>query len=329
MASSFIGASVHITLTNGEAFNAKILAIDPSTATLTIEHITGACSTLQRNELRDVRVINSTMNPSVSTNTNTANSSASPALRGGNGLQKPSSEKRKNRRKPKGDVTPPKQPTVPMEEFDFDKNLRNFDKKKIWEEISHQENTDSSSLLVSINRTETRQPMIAPNEMVLSNEEREADEAVTKESTQPEKTPSSEPPAASEPADSPAGATTEEVHQLRTQIALLEALTGIQLSADGDSWQCKVFADTRLSVEHWRSKHQKAQEPSNEGVLQFRLSAPDFGSESQLLSYDGPMESSDKELVSRLPDHFQRQINIKVDNATLFQQRITDCIRQQ
>lgn len=167
---------------------------------------------------------------------------------------------------------------------------------------------------MSINRADDKQPMIAPTEMVLSQEEREEQQPALASATR--SSPSVE----------------AELSKLRTQNALLEALTGVQVCTDGDAWTCAIFADPRISAEHWRVKHQGAPEPSDTGILRYRISAPGetgLGDGTKLLSYDGPATASDPELVARLPEHFRHQMNVKIDNAFLFQQRIADSIRQQ
>lgn len=124
---SFVGASVHITLANGDAFNARIRSVDPVTATMSLELPDGSFSTVRRSDLRDVRIANQSSAPTTAPARAATQAPAAPTP--------PNQEKRKNRRKPKGDDTPTRVPAVPLEEFDFSKSLQQFDKKKIWEEI--------------------------------------------------------------------------------------------------------------------------------------------------------------------------------------------------
>lgn len=149
--------------------------------------------------------------------------------------------------------------------------------------------------------------MLAPDEMVLSPNERE---------------------------EAPANPANAELDVLRTQLAranerqaLLEALTGVQI-VDGpaDEYTCSLFPDTRTATAHWRAKHVAPAPLEETKACRFRMRMPSreglSHEDAVLLSYLGPAQDADPDWVQRLPEHFQGNINVKVENAPLFEQRL-------
>lgn len=178
-----------------------------------------------------------------------------------------------------------------------------------------QAGTSDDQLLVMLNRRqpqESRQPMLAPDEMVLSDSER-----------------------AENAAPAQGAASSKELEEVKAKLeraearqTLLEALTGVQIAdgATADEYTCSLFADTRTATAHWRSRYVAPASLDDTGVLRYNVRLPDLSGvgkdDAVLLSYRGPASESDKEIVARLPDHFQSEVSVKVENAALFEQRL-------
>ena len=160
--------------------------------------------------------------------------------------------------------------------------------------------------------------MLAPNEMILQPEEVEESHASV-----PEGSATNEVAQLREQLTSAQSA----LQRLRAQLALTEALTGLQVEWCGnDAYNCSVFRDARTNAAHWRHKYAGGAEPNSDGVLRYVMHAPGIGDTSVVsLSYGGPDEtSSDSTIVERLPEHFRSEITVKLENAPLFQRRIAD-----
>lgn len=365
--SSFVGANVRIARRNGEPIVAKILGVDPATATLTLERLdTGAQCEMQRSELADV---------SMATDADVAAATserarvvapvpAQPVQKPARGtlpasvLQSvppsasPASDSRAKKRSARrskgsdasGSSTP--QGAQSGGDFDFSKGLQSFDKKKVWDEIrvcrcgaspahsQSQQDTDPATLLVNTNRRSNaskpapRQPMLAPNEMVLTEPERDAAPAALSGSADQQV---QELQKALESARAERDALAAKEAQHRAQSALLEALLGVQIAPaqDADTYVCTALGDARVNGERWREKHSGAPAPADArtGALQYRVRAAGLDGEPAL-TYLGPVtDATDAAILERLPEHFRGEINFKLDNAMLFQRRLMDVAR--
>ena len=199
---------------------------------------------------------------------------------------------------------------------------------------SHSQNQEANPnphLLVNINRNPllqqsagSKQPMLAPTEMVLD------------EPSEPIAAPTSnlgEVQVLRSEVDTLSGALAEarsEIQRLRSQVALSEALTGLHIEDLGDgTYVCGVYKDAKTSAAHWRHKHQQSEPVGTDGALRYLVRAPGIGNTDAVsLGYGGPhRDHSDAEVLEKLPDHFQSDINIKLDNAPLFQRRLTDLMQ--
>lgn len=347
---SFVGTTVQLTLRSGAVFVGTIISIDTATSTLHVSRAdTGETCAVQRSDLLDVSTVaapapvppkEKKAAPSASATTESKKKSngtpqrvASPApgsTRSGTAKK----ERRKNGSR--GDTPGPTAADAPPsfnEEFDFAKSAQSFDKKKIWEEIRSQEATPNANLLVNLNRNpllsqSSRIPMLAPHEMVL-------DEAPEPVSASAPVSGAAAPPSAEleslraqqRAMEQQLAEARAEAAELRSQLALSEALTGLHIDSLGDgAYRCGVYRDAKTSAAHWRHKYQDAEPAPPEGSLRYVMRAPGIGQTDRVsLGYGGPhKEHSDAEVLSKLPDHFLGDINIKLDNAQLFQRRLLD-----
>lgn len=136
--SSFTGALVKLTLRNGDAYPAKILSVDPTTATLTVERKdTGETCQVRRDVLQDVSIVSEGVGAAAEAASAAATPAAPAAAASAAPAHAPPSESKKKRSgKKKGTSTPTTAPPVNyLEEFDYTKSTQSFDKKKAWEEI--------------------------------------------------------------------------------------------------------------------------------------------------------------------------------------------------
>lgn len=169
--------------------------------------------------------------------------------------------------------------------------------------------------------------MLAPHEMVLSPHERANADAS-----------SASPAAPVSSAD--AAAALQEIDALRAQLkraherqALLEVLTGVQVAdaSERDEYVCSLFSEPRTAITHWRAKHVAPATLDDTKVLRYNVRLPELEKiakdEAVLLSYLGPAPGSDAELLQRLPDHFQGQVSVKIENAPLFEQRLQSLVQ--
>lgn len=183
--------------------------------------------------------------------------------------------------------------------------------------------SSNTQLLVDINRnpalqqsaSSSQQPMLAPNEPVLDEQAFGTDARLAR----------------SDALRNALAASQAEVERLRAQLALSEALTGVHVEAREDgTYECGLYRDARTSAAHWRRKHMNGDPVGTEGVLRYYVNAPGIGStEKVLLVYVGPnREASDADVLGGLPEHFQAgDMQFKLDNAPLFQQRLYDALR--
>jgi len=350
---SFVGANVSIALRSGDAFLARILGVDTDTASLSLERIgSGERCTVRRDELRDVSVAREEdvaaaraaaaprVAPAAAPQTGAPAPPTTEAVGGaGAGASEPAGTPPKGRRRGgrrskggagsagTGEASGTSTPTTAQmqsEEFDFSKSLQAFDKKKIWDEIRSQQATDTSTLLVNTNRRGATdapaQPMLAPNEMVLDPHERDAD------------APAAPAPAPAPQATAELKAARAELAAVRAQSALLEALVGMQVapSDEPDTFVCTTYAEPRQAGDGFRRKYGGAAPATDfAGVLRYRVRAPQIAqSAAPSLTYLGPdTTQSDAAIVQRLPDHFRGELNIKLDNAVLFQRRLAELVR--
>lgn len=175
----------------------------------------------------------------------------------------------------------------------------------------------------------SRIPMLAPHEMVLDPIES-----------------APVPEASAAPASEASSAATRDVNQaemdalraslaeaedrlkrLQSQVALSEALTGLHIEDAGNgTFLCGIFQNPHTSAAHWRHKHAGASHPGYEGALRFHMNTPGItDSDLVSLAYAGPhRDASDASVLDRMPDHFQGNVNVKLENAPLFQQRLTN-----
>ncbi|WFD08600.1 hypothetical protein MVES1_003976 [Malassezia vespertilionis] len=355
--SSFEGATVKLTLRSGEFYIGRILRVDSTTATLHVERAdTHQVTCVRREELQDV----STVATPAANATPTANappaasatlvSNVQPAVNSIPRAEPPDSpsqtgaakNKKRGGRKSKGSgtATPVSAPAnLTMKEFDYTKSTQSFDKKKTWEEIRQsQSGTSTDQLLVMLNRrpasTETNQPMLAPTEMVLSAEERTSPATPTSTATSK--------------ATAMHDATQKELVHLREEharlmlavethkqrAALAEVLTGLQVDShtEPDVYTCTIYSDARLAVTEWRAQQtQEAPSVPAQNALQYAIRMPTSESLQNggpaMLTYLGPIASSDPALLAKLPDHFRHEISVKLENAALFQQRLDALVR--
>ncbi|WFD21322.1 hypothetical protein MCAP1_003583 [Malassezia caprae] len=352
---SFVGTTVQVRLRTGASFVGTILEVDPATATLKMRRQdSGESCQVRRDELVDVTKVATPAAPTASGASNTsargskakdeASRNAPKAPEEGSSAE--GRKKRNQRRKNDSRVSSPApapavaapstEPTSTAfeDEFDFTKSAQSFDKKKIWEEIRNQE-APNPNLLVNINRNthlaseSSRVPMLAPHEMVLdSSESAPAPEAPAA-------------PAQEAPAATAGGADQAEINALRaslaeaeerlkrlqSQVALSEALTGLHIEDAGNgTFLCGIFQNPHTSAAHWRHKHAGASHPGHEGALRFHMNTPGITDADLVsLAYAGPhRDASDASVLERMPDHFQGNVNVKLENAPLFQQRLTN-----
>ncbi|PKI82578.1 hypothetical protein MVES_003528 [Malassezia vespertilionis] len=329
--SSFEGATVKLTLRSGEFYIGRILRVDSTTATLHVERAdTHQVTCVRREELQDV----STVATPAANATPTANappaasatlvSNVQPAVNSIPRAEPPDSpsqtgaakNKKRGGRKSKGSgtATPVSAPAnLTMKEFDYTKSTQSFDKKKTWEEI---------------------RPMLAPTEMVLSAEERTSPATPTSTATSK--------------ATAMHDATQKELVHLREEharlmlavethkqrAALAEVLTGLQVDShtEPDVYTCTIYSDARLAVTEWRAQQtQEAPSVPAQNALQYAIRMPTSESLQNggpaMLTYLGPIASSDPALLAKLPDHFRHEISVKLENAALFQQRLDALVR--
>ncbi|WFD01162.1 hypothetical protein MYAM1_003923 [Malassezia yamatoensis] len=351
---AFAGKQVKITLHSGETYPAKIVNVDPTTATLTVDRLdTNTKQYVRRDELKDVSIVSqSTSDAAVSSNAtptpsnsqkaraplpnNQTTSTASAQLSSSNSATSSPHPDKKPRPKSKkasnATAATPQPKAMPyMEEFDYTKSTQNFDKKKAWEEIRQSQAGQSRDpLLVQLNRkqaTDSRQPMLAPDEPVLSPDEHHS--ALQRDAETPNQATNTQLEDAK-----------QEIQTLRTELdranqrqALLEAFTNVHISnaTNDQEYQCRLYSNARVAAEHWRAKHTSPADLSSENTLCYTVRVPALASipknDPVLFTYLGPTSDADQEIVSRLPEHLCDEISVKMENAALFEQRLKSIVQ--
>jgi len=171
--------------------------------------------------------------------------------------------------------------------------------------------------------------MLAPHEMVLDPSE--SDPVPEAPAAQARETSSAETrnadPAEIEVLRTSLAEAEDRLKRLQSQLALSEALTGLHIEDAGNgTFLCGLFQNPHTSAAHWRHKHAGASHPGHEGALRFHMNAPGINdSDLVSLGYSGPhRDASDANVLERMPEHFLGDVNVKLENAPLFQQRLTN-----
>ncbi|WFD45057.1 hypothetical protein MPSI1_003734 [Malassezia psittaci] len=354
---AFAGKQVKITLQSGETYPAKIVNVDPTTATLTVDRLdTNTKQYVRRDELKDVSIVSqSTSDTTVSSHdnvssTSTSNSQKAPVslpndqttstpsaqLSSSNSKTSSPNSDRKPRPKPKkasnATAATPQPKAMPyMEEFDYTKSTQNFDKKKAWEEIRQSQAGQSKDpLLVQLNRkqaTDSRQPMLAPDQPVLSPDEHHS--ALQRNAEPTNQATNAQLHDAKQEIEN----LRAELHRANQRQALLEALTNVHISnaTNDQEYVCRLYSDARLAAKHWRAKHTSPSDLSSENTLCYTMRVPALASipknDPVLFTYLGPTSDADQEVVSRLPQHLCDEISVKIENAALFEQRLQSIVQ--
>lgn len=225
------------------------------------------------------------------------------------------------------------------EDFDFDKAMKGFDKKKIWEEIRTSDKSDPSLLLVSHNRKMAEgangqeklawdEPVLEPSSPPSSSSinrqngsNKQADHSMSMNNVQSE-------------LDQVRGNTLQkdlELSKLRDQIRdyearifLLESLSGIEMSAANDNkWNVSLYESANAHSEAKRHAHKNANS-SHKGVLTVSIAHA-----GDRLRYLGPVKHlSDEAVIERLPSQYRgNEIGLKPETASLFLRRVRDAIQ--
>lgn len=171
--------------------------------------------------------------------------------------------------------------------------------------------------------------MLAPHEMVLdSDESAQMAERPTAATPAPPAAPTQDASQAEiETLRASLANAEDQLKRLRSQVALSEALTGLHIEDAGNgTFLCGIFRNPHTSAAHWRHKHAGASHPGQEGALRFHMNAPGIrDSDLVSLGYAGPhRDASDASVLERMPEHFQGDVNVKLENAPLFQQRLSN-----
>lgn len=228
------------------------------------------------------------------------------------------------------------------EDFDFDKAMKGFDKKKIWEEIRTSDKSDPSLLLVSHNRKHTEgsngQEKLAWDEPVLSPGSPPSSSSINKQngSNKNKGENSVDMSSVQSELDLISGNTLQkdlELSKLRDQVReyqakvfLLESLSGIDVSASGDSkWNVSLYESPNAHSEAKRQVHKNAAS-SHKGVLTVSIATT-----TDKLRYLGPVKHlSDESVIERLPLQYRgNEIGLKPETASVFLRRVRDAIQAQ
>ncbi|WFD28798.1 hypothetical protein MNAN1_003813 [Malassezia nana] len=347
---SFVGTTVQVRLRTGATFVGTIVQVDPATSTLKMRRQdTGETCQLRRDELVDVTKVAAAARPAAPVAPNASSKPAKPKSESPKAASEESAntegrKRRNQRRKNDSRVASPAlaaesraSPSQDFEgEFDFTKSTQNFDKKKIWEEIRvrtihspKNQEAPNPHLLVNINRnsnlpsSSSSQPvMLAPHEMVLDPSESAEEPEAPAPSTAPQDVSLGD----TEALRASLAAAQDEIKRLRSQMALSEALTGLHIEDAGNgTFLCGIFQNPHTSAAHWRHKHTGLSHPGHDGTLRFHMNAPATSDTEPIsLRYMGPhRDASDAQVLERMPEHFQGGVNVKLENAPLFQQRLS------
>lgn len=227
------------------------------------------------------------------------------------------------------------------EDFDFDKAMKGFDKKKIWEEIRTSDKSDPTLLLVSHNRKNAEssngQEKLAWDEPVLSPSPPPSSSITKKQNGSGKKkdrdidmkTIQSELDTVrgnSLQRDVELSNLRDQVRDYQAKIFLLESLSGLEINAiprESNKWNVTLYESPNAHGEAKR-RVQKNNSSAHKGVLTVSIATS-----ADKLRYLGPVKDlSDANVVERLPSQYRgNEIGLKSETASLFLRRVRDAIQ--
>ncbi|PWN36803.1 uncharacterized protein FA14DRAFT_159161 [Meira miltonrushii] len=225
------------------------------------------------------------------------------------------------------------------EDFDFDKAMKGFDKKKIWEEIRTSDKSDPSLLLVSHNRKMAEggngQEKLAWDEPVLDPSSPPSSSSIGKQNgSNKQANHSLSMSNVQSELDQVRGNTLQkdlelsklrdQVRDYQTRIFLLESLSGLEMSAQKEEkWNVTLYESANAHSEAKRHAHKNAPSP-HKGVLTVSIAHA-----GDRLRYLGPVKHlSDETVIERLPSQYRgNEIGLKPETASLFFRRVRDAIQ--
>lgn len=315
---NFIGLHVSVALHNGTTIDGTIVKIDTNKNTLHVKStLNGKTLALDRSKIASLSTTAAPAPSSSSSSSQPPDVSHLPAptRKKTNKTNKKSSNNKHHAAFDNGSGGSQSAP-VPTEDFDFEASARSFDKRRIWEQIRAQDQSDPAALLVSHNRavamaagnsSSSSAASCSPrpadlmrklrnDENVLSPEPEEKDDEEEKrrqETTTTAVTPSQP---------------TDEIAILKRRLHILESLAGLSLQPV-ESTSAQDDNNNQLTL--------------NCTILATPTGPTSFTLLSSLEETDNKIRFKPSEDDANLPEKYKREMGLRLDNgsARVFLQR--------